>query len=221
MSQRIVGFGNYLPDADTVLPDGSVNLAKDVRPGDVISSGIDYVVGGVGSMLGSAKEFVARSFSSIPDSRPALGLDGELPVDVDEVESDAGYDGEAIENTPGQDDVEDYQPSSGSYVPPWVPPAPPTPEPEVVETEPAGPPEDLLTFGDSGAAEAADLIDVGGVDDVLSEAQIMRTLGIDMPPAPPETAPGEAGLTAAPRPAAEAPGPLLEVHQLPGGFLEV
>jgi len=219
MSQRIVGFGNYLPDADTVLPDGSVNLTKDMRPGDVISSGIDYMVGGVGSILGSAKEFVARSFSSIPDARPALGLDGELPVDVDEVESDPGYDGEAIENTPGQDDVEDYQPSSGSYVPPWVPPTPATPEPEVVEAEPAGPPEDLLTFADDGAAEQADLLDVGGVDDVLSEAQIMRSLGIDAPPAPQQTALGEAG-PAPESPAAEAP-PLPEVQQLPGGFLEV
>ncbi|CAE7464030.1 tepsin [Symbiodinium pilosum] len=55
LSQRIVGFGNYEPPEDSKLPDGSVNVAKDVTFGDVLGGAVGGIFTGAGAIVSGVK----------------------------------------------------------------------------------------------------------------------------------------------------------------------
>eukprot|EP00445_Apocalathium_hangoei_P043302 CAMPEP_0203970026 /NCGR_PEP_ID=MMETSP0359-20131031/97759_1 /ASSEMBLY_ACC=CAM_ASM_000338 /TAXON_ID=268821 /ORGANISM="Scrippsiella Hangoei, Strain SHTV-5" /LENGTH=204 /DNA_ID=CAMNT_0050907975 /DNA_START=63 /DNA_END=673 /DNA_ORIENTATION=- len=63
MSQRIVGFGNYQPEDDTLLPDGSINVGRDVTYKDITYGTVGYLAGGVVSILTGVKDIVISPFS--------------------------------------------------------------------------------------------------------------------------------------------------------------
>lgn len=196
MSQRIVGFGNYQPDDDTVLPDGDINVGRDVTYTDVASTAIGYVSSGVGSLLWGVKDVFASPFTQ-KKGDDVLGVDDDdEDADPFGTVDDACTRDERDEPLQGVDEDGGYQPSAGSYCPPFVPPAPPT-----CTQEPAAVEEEL--FEDSVAAACLDDL-VGDVlgepiteqppatgepDGDLSEAAILDILGLG---------PGSVGEAAAP-----------------------
>ncbi|CAK9027517.1 Uncharacterized protein SCF082_LOCUS17955 [Durusdinium trenchii] len=74
LSQRIVGFGNYQPPEDTKLPDGSVNVAKDVTFGDVLGTAVGGVLNGAGAIFQGVK---AQRMRSPPGPTRAIGTGSE------------------------------------------------------------------------------------------------------------------------------------------------
>lgn len=113
MSERIVGFGNYQPDADTVLPDGTVNVARDVTYTDVAVSAVGLLQTGAQAILGGVKDLLTAPFSM----RHKPELEG---MQVEDEEDAEGLDRPGDEETQEPDEGA-YQPSSGSYVPPALP----------------------------------------------------------------------------------------------------
>lgn len=114
MSQRIVGFGNYQPAADTILPDGSVNLKHDFQFRDFALGTVNFITNSVGVIFGSMKEIFTNSFHQ------KQGLD----IDYEEEDVEADPDGNENDNqdlTAHVDDDGMYHPSVGSYVPPTLP----------------------------------------------------------------------------------------------------
>jgi len=116
LSRRIVGFGNYEPPEDTKLPDGSVNVAKDVTFGDVLGTAVGGVLNGAGAIIEGVKGLFETH------SRHVSGLELE-GMDMDEPASvEDPYEEEAQMQMEEEDD---YRPSTGEYVPPSVPVAEP------------------------------------------------------------------------------------------------
>lgn len=141
MSQRIVGFGNYMPGEDTVLPDGSVDVGVTYR--DVLSIAYEKVSGGVSSVFGGVKDLLASGVGG--GEKKLEGLDivaMDLSADVEDDAQNvaSGMHGGAFETSDGvvgdearlhseegyeeeadEVDVESYKPSAGDYVPPALP----------------------------------------------------------------------------------------------------
>eukprot|EP00438_Fugacium_kawagutii_P002519 Skav232410 [mRNA] locus=scaffold4273:11885:19846:+ [translate_table: standard] len=84
LSRRIVGFGNYEPpEADTKLPDGSVNVAKDVTFGDVLGTAVGGVLNGAGAIIEGVKglfETHSRHVSGLE----LEGMDMDEPASVED-----------------------------------------------------------------------------------------------------------------------------------------
>eukprot|EP00434_Breviolum_minutum_P001630 symbB.v1.2.001439.t1/scaffold58.1/size370606/8 len=113
LSRRIVGFGNYEPPEDTKLPDGSVNVAKDVTFGDVLGTAVGGVLNGAGAIIQGVKGLFETH------SRHVSGLELEgMGMDEPEVAEDP-YEEEAQMQL--EEDNDEYRPSTGDYVPPLVP----------------------------------------------------------------------------------------------------
>jgi len=113
LSRRIVGFGNYEPPEDTKLPDGSVNVAKDVTFGDVLGTAVGGVLNGAGAIIQGVKGLFETH------SRHVSGLELEgMGMDEPEVAEDP-YEEEAQMQM--EEDNDEYRPSTGDYVPPLVP----------------------------------------------------------------------------------------------------
>mmetsp|Transcript_44911 Transcript_44911/g.106615 ORF Transcript_44911/g.106615 Transcript_44911/m.106615 type:complete len:344 (+) Transcript_44911:101-1132(+) len=122
MSQRIVGFGNYQPGAETVLADGSIDVYPELTVSTVAASTVDLLRTGFGAVFGSVK----GAFNSEAWGRVGVaeGFPDDADCDPDEGVAENGDDEEeAFED----DDAElvrdgDYKPSAGEYVPPPLPP---------------------------------------------------------------------------------------------------
>mmetsp|Transcript_36445 Transcript_36445/g.95990 ORF Transcript_36445/g.95990 Transcript_36445/m.95990 type:complete len:494 (+) Transcript_36445:93-1574(+) len=137
MSQRIVGFGNYLPDDNTVLPDGTINVGRDVTYKDLTMSTVGMIGSGVGAILGGVKDILIGPFSQRGGGGGGIGgelggLGGACGIDEgDDMGVDEGLGQDDFDHPHDlQDDDQDdcgrdedgcYQPSTGSYVPPTLP----------------------------------------------------------------------------------------------------
>mmetsp|Transcript_92329 Transcript_92329/g.214550 ORF Transcript_92329/g.214550 Transcript_92329/m.214550 type:complete len:354 (+) Transcript_92329:93-1154(+) len=120
MSRRIVGFGNFQPGEDTILPDGSVNMGRDVGVKDIALGAVGLIQSGVGAVLGGVKDMLSNPFG-----QKKMGL-GALGHEDEDDELGGAYDEEEENQDPNEQDGttdEDgcYRPSAGSYVPPTVP----------------------------------------------------------------------------------------------------
>jgi len=128
MSQRIVGFGNYLPGEDTLLADGSVNTMRDVGVKDIAMGTLGLLSSGFGSLVGGVTGMLASPFGQENGGLEGLGGDDDLDLDtghdVDDLEEDPRHDMQDAD----AEIEEDYRPSAGSYVPPTVPISAPVPE---------------------------------------------------------------------------------------------
>lgn len=114
LSRRIVGFGNYEPPEDTKLPDGSVNVAKDVTFGDVLGTAVGGVLNGAGAIIQGVKGLFETH------SRHVSGLELEgMGMDEPEVAEDP-YEEEA-QMQMDEEEEDEYRPSTGDYIPPSVP----------------------------------------------------------------------------------------------------
>uniref|UniRef100_A0A7S4SX98 Uncharacterized protein n=1 Tax=Alexandrium monilatum TaxID=311494 RepID=A0A7S4SX98_9DINO len=147
LSQRIVGFGNFQPDEDTVLPDGSVNVGRDVTVKDVALSAVGFVQTRVGALLGGVKDVFYSPFNQKKAGVGALGADEGEEGD-EAADGVGGYDDdndEPRDEEPRGETDEDgfYRPSCGSYVPPALP----NPAPAAEET-PQGEREELESIRD-------------------------------------------------------------------------
>jgi len=184
MSRRIVGFGNYMPDGDTILPDGSVNVGRDVTARDVAAGAVGFLIGTVGSVLGGVKDVFAGGQNN------QTKMDG-LGIDDGEEEPEAYIDDDDTafnrDEAPPSDEEDEYRPSAGTYMPPILP------EPSPVEEarQPAPSADDLL-IGDSVQNEVS-LLEIDTIpreaaqqhaasDLILSEAEILRVLALDLEP---------------------------------------
>lgn len=218
MSQRIVGFGNFQPADDTVLPDGSVNVGRDIGVTDVAMGAVGLLSTGVGAIFGGVKDLIASPFAAKKGGLGALG------TEVEDEEGDVPYDDN--DEVPEPDEPQGitdadgcYHPSSGSYVPPCVPLAPEVPveDGDNVDTirdlwddeEPDYWPQEMAKFRAEQESSASAFTDVLGLDEEQpppapaeqlepSEAEIMDILGLSGSAAP--TAAGE------PRAPLETPG---------------
>ncbi|CAJ1407554.1 unnamed protein product [Effrenium voratum] len=138
LSQRIVGFGNYEPPEDTKLPDGSVNVAKDVSFGDVLGSAVGGVFSGAEAIL----EGVKGLFEAHSRHISGVELEG---MGLEDAEEHSETNVAPEEEAPS--DAEEYHPSSGTYVPPALPlgaPEPPADLLDPAEVKFHQQPEDLL-----------------------------------------------------------------------------
>lgn len=120
MSKRIVGFGNFQPSGDTRLPDGSVNLTRDLSLVDFASSTISLIQSGAGAVIGGVKEIISGPFLSTPTIEGTNDADDREEQGLDDRVSDDGYC--------------EYQPSVGEYIPPPLP----------AQTHPTSAQEDLM-----------------------------------------------------------------------------
>lgn len=113
MSQRIVGFGNYTPSADTLRPDGSIDIKREVS----LSGAVDLFQSGILAFVGGMKGVLSTAVHS------KAPLDG-LEPDVDEFD-DCMFGGEDDMNTSAypSSDVEQQsdEKDQGSYMPPALP----------------------------------------------------------------------------------------------------
>eukprot|EP00913_Durusdinium_trenchii_P026134 g24516.t1 len=142
LSQRIVGFGNYQPPEDTKLPDGSVNVAKDVTFGDVLGTAVGGVLNGAGAIFQGVKGlfethsrhvfamFLHREFGTLP--HPGIGMDEP------EEEVEDPYEEEAQMRIEEEDE---YHAPAGDYIPPLVPTGPTDADAVECAEEPACPSE--------------------------------------------------------------------------------
>jgi len=172
MSQRIIGFGNYQPDEDSVLPDGDINVGRDVTYRDLAASTIGLVSGGVGSLIWGVKDMLASPFAQSKQGLEGLGDDDD--EDEDAVDPYGKVDNTLEHDDPGEQEVEGYVPSTGSYVPPMVPlvPIPPAEDPQA----PAHFDVDEELFDDSVAAAYLDSL----VGDVVEEPPQPSAPGLEV-----------------------------------------
>eukprot|EP00931_Biecheleriopsis_adriatica_P106248 TRINITY_DN80735_c0_g1_i1.p1 TRINITY_DN80735_c0_g1~~TRINITY_DN80735_c0_g1_i1.p1 ORF type:complete len:341 (-),score=80.95 TRINITY_DN80735_c0_g1_i1:38-1060(-) len=115
LSQRIIGFGNYQPPEDSVLPDGSVNVARNVTFGDVVGSAVGGVLSGAGAVFGGFRELFAGHSQNVP----GLELDGMGACADDAAPDDAEM--PPYDDPPEIEEEDGYAPSTGTYVPPTLP----------------------------------------------------------------------------------------------------
>jgi len=119
MSRRIVGFGNYAPADDTVLPDGSIGPGRCFSYSNVIRSAVGLLGSSIWLLLSGVKGLFTGN-----EKLDALGIGDDYgggEVDTAGARGEAGLPG-----TEYCDDVEIvsdrcYHPSPGSYVPPSLP----------------------------------------------------------------------------------------------------
>eukprot|EP00930_Biecheleria_cincta_P055530 TRINITY_DN41846_c0_g1_i1.p1 TRINITY_DN41846_c0_g1~~TRINITY_DN41846_c0_g1_i1.p1 ORF type:complete len:301 (-),score=71.77 TRINITY_DN41846_c0_g1_i1:124-1026(-) len=116
ISQRIVGFGNYQPDQDTLHPDGSVNLTRDVSFGDVVGTTIGIVGGSARAIFGGFRKLFSGSSQHVGGLELDAGI-GEEDDEHDFQNNEPGH----WEDQADPDDDGEYHPSAGTYVPPVVP----------------------------------------------------------------------------------------------------
>jgi len=131
MSRRIVGFGNFQPPEDTVLPDGSINVGRDVTLGDLTQSAVGAVQNGVGAFLGGFKEFLTGPLASNEDDPEGLhaGIESDLSIAQPGLAGSmegqlAGSEGIRQDEEESDDEESKhwgYQCSVGEYLPPMVP----------------------------------------------------------------------------------------------------
>ncbi|CAK9089324.1 AP-4 complex accessory subunit Tepsin (ENTH domain-containing protein 2) (Epsin for AP-4) (Tetra-epsin) [Durusdinium trenchii] len=133
LSQRIVGFGNYQPPEDTKLPDGSVNVAKDVTFGDVLGTAVGGVLNGAGAIFQGVKGL----FETHSRHVSGLELDG-IGMDEPEEEVEDPYEEEAQMRIEEEDE---YHAPAGDYIPPLVPTGPTDADAVECAEEPACPSE--------------------------------------------------------------------------------
>lgn len=178
ISQRIVGFGNYQPDKDTLHPDGSVNLTRDVSFGDVVGTTIGIVRGSAGAIFGGFRNLFAGSSQHVG----GLQLDAGIGEDEDDEQDFQNNEPGHWEDQPDPDADGEYHPSAGTYVPPVVP----MPAAQAVET-----PEELeenRVQQDACFAAAVSLLDdpqepcrtaeAASEQEEPDEDAILRVLGI-------------------------------------------
>lgn len=137
MSQRIVGFGNFQPPEEIVLPDGSIDVAPTVSGRDIAKGAVSAVLGGIGAVLGGVRGAFSAPFSK----------ENEINIDAGEPD-DYGFDG-AEEEAYDDEPLEDYE-QSGTYVPPVL-----SAHEDRVEEEPTLPAaekEQDLLFGTEGGS---------------------------------------------------------------------
>eukprot|EP00929_Paragymnodinium_shiwhaense_P121472 TRINITY_DN93712_c0_g1_i1.p1 TRINITY_DN93712_c0_g1~~TRINITY_DN93712_c0_g1_i1.p1 ORF type:complete len:344 (-),score=80.98 TRINITY_DN93712_c0_g1_i1:202-1233(-) len=204
MSKRIVGFGNYRPGEETLLPDGSVDLG--IRRRDVIYAAVDGLFGGVGAILGGVRDIFASAPGKVSIDGLELGDGDDEGLDMDSAGMEAGP---LPEEPPCEDediDVEAWAPSTGSYIPPMVP-VPGTEQTIAPPSQEEEEPVDRVTTWEELWAGDADAPDAkaGGtgatdasVDLLASEAEdqaaMLRVIGL---PACAEAAEAEARKTGA------------------------
>lgn len=207
MSQRIVGFGNYLPSEDTLLPDGDVDTGVSYR--DAAASAVGAVQSGVGALLGGVKDILVSPFQR----RSAEGIS----LDLDELGGDLeGPGGPGVDDLALGGEEPDIDDDDGSLAPTgtYVPPALLVPTPAATQdarglskcgiedwdtimdwddgrgmnTDEVTPIEDILRCADSGGAyaqpahascTAAKPGDPGKETVRLSDAEILDILGLD------------------------------------------
>ncbi|CAE8588472.1 unnamed protein product, partial [Polarella glacialis] len=192
MSQRIVGFGNYQPAADTVLPDGSVNVARDVTLGDVALSTVGFLQSRAGALLGGVKDILTSPF------RHSSGIDGLGEMD-DAEDPDYADEGELQDDRPDVGEDGYYPDAAGTYVPPYFPPALPMPssateQPDLMSQDELAP--EGCSHQEACFAAAVSLLDSEDGDfaaapslqeDDLSEDAILDILGLGGGTGPPQT----------------------------------
>lgn len=177
ISQRIVGFGNYQPDKDTLHSDGSVNLTRDVSFGDVVGTTIGIVRGSAGAIFGGFRNLFAGSSQHVDGLQLDAGI-GEEDDEQDFQNNEPGHWDDQVD----PDDDGEYHPSAGTYVPPVVP----MPAAQAVET-----PEELeenRVQQDACFAAAVSLLDdpqepcrraeAASEQEEPDEDAILRVLGI-------------------------------------------
>lgn len=129
MSQRIVGFGNYLPSDDTVLPDGSINVCRDLSYNDITASAADVIQSKVSAIATSVKGMFTGHIT-VGDVERGLGLgaDEECEDDVAHDDTAAFFQGhledgdEDARSAHSDPDALGYHPSEGTYIPPCLVP---------------------------------------------------------------------------------------------------
>lgn len=194
MSQRIVGFGNFAPPEDTVLPDGTIDMRPEVSIKDVAWGTVGMLRSGVGLVLGGMSGLFA-------------GPDFDQ-VDLDRIPGDLGDEPDPPAEEEEPDDIEiptdgSYQSSPGTYVPPTLPP-PSAPEEASANADTAEVFERLWEGSDDGADAQPPMVDMDSVWTAQEEeAAVLQELGI--------------GVARAPEPAQE--GGAEEEVAAPGGTL--
>lgn len=160
MSDRIIGFGNFQPDEDTLCADGSVNVTR-VTARDVAATTVEMLSSGVGVVFGGMKDLFVGRFDE------KINLDED-----DEVDGEEHF-------TEEVQDLTDEVLHAGTYVPPTVPDA----QHEHVESSRETDFDDLW---DDGPLERTSFLNILGMpcedpceDD--SEAAILAALGISQP----------------------------------------
>lgn len=129
LSQRIIGFGNYLPAEDTVLPDGSINVARDVTYVDITRNTVGFVQGALGSLVVGLKDLFAPEVGEGPGEVDTLGVSTDYCEDEVGGPDGAQVAAELANEQPEDPEDEDakldedgvYHASKGSYVPPALP----------------------------------------------------------------------------------------------------
>jgi len=181
MSQRIVGFGNYLPGEDTLLADGSVNTMPDVGVKEIAMGTLGFLSSGVGSLVGGVTGMLTSPFSHENGGLEGLGGDDDFPDfdrghDPDDPEDELHNDTQDADT----DNEEDYRPSAGSYVPPTVPISAPAAQVigQTVEQQEVDEIEDLFRPDADADVRAETVGTVEAPSSAREDASFFRLLGI-------------------------------------------
>lgn len=181
MSQRIVGFGNYQPGEDTVLPDGSVNVARDITVSDLAVTTVSLLTVGVSAIFGGVKDLLV--------SGPYKQGTG-LQHDCDDLGDDCDDGGAGMDPDDRRsfEIAGSYEPSSSGslYVPPVLPPVPENPAADYPEDSSV---LDLTSMMALGLASQAQQLEVTASTQTAAESseehreELFRLLGIKASPA--------------------------------------
>mmetsp|Transcript_60680 Transcript_60680/g.112578 ORF Transcript_60680/g.112578 Transcript_60680/m.112578 type:complete len:337 (+) Transcript_60680:85-1095(+) len=145
MSQRIVGFGNYQPGAETVLRDGSIDVYPEITVSTIAAGTFDVLRAGLGAVVGGVKGVFSSGTWGPVGAAEGFPDENELEAEDPPREEDVAYEDDDV--TIDKDDV--YRPSTGDYIPPPLPPQPAATEMMPVEEEQAAiEPEELLDLSE-------------------------------------------------------------------------